>query len=58
MSKPCHIFSQNKNETSIFTISKPNMKKSKYQNTVPHDLKKLSNDWEEHNSYIEMLYLK
>ena len=31
MSKPSHVFSQNKNET-IFTIHKPNlMKKSKYQ---------------------------
>ena len=31
-SKPCHIFSQSKNETQIFTINKPNiMKKSKYQ---------------------------
>ena len=32
MSKPCHIFSQNKNETYIFIINKPNvMKKSNYQ---------------------------
>ena len=32
MSKPCHIFFQNKNETQIFTINKPNiMKISKYQ---------------------------
>ena len=32
MSKPCYSFSQNKNETKVFTISKPNiMKKSKYQ---------------------------
>ena len=32
MSKPRLIFSQNKNETYIFTVNKPNtMKKSKYQ---------------------------
>ena len=32
MSKPYHIYSQNKNETLIFTINKPNiMKKSRYQ---------------------------
>ena len=32
MSKPCHFFFQNQNETQIFTISEPNiMKKSKYQ---------------------------
>ena len=32
MSKPCHFFFRNKNETQIFTISKPNiMKKFKYQ---------------------------
>ena len=32
MSKPCHIFSENKNETYVFTNNKPNiMKKSKYQ---------------------------
>ena len=32
MSKPCHIFSQNKSETQIFAFSKSNiMKKSKYQ---------------------------
>ena len=31
MTKPCHFFFQNKNET-IFTINKPNiMTKSKYQ---------------------------
>ena len=33
MSKPCHFFFQNKNETRIFIINKPNMmKKCKYQN--------------------------
>ena len=32
MSKPSHFLFQNKNETKIFTINKPNkMKKSKYQ---------------------------
>ena len=32
MSKPCHIFFQNKDETQIFTINKRYvMKKSKYQ---------------------------
>ena len=32
MSKPCRIFSQNKNETLIFTINKPNiMKKSNHR---------------------------
>ena len=32
MSKPCHIFSENKNETYVFTNSKPNiMKNFKYQ---------------------------
>ena len=31
MSKPCHFFFQNKNETYIFTINKPNIiKQSKY----------------------------
>ena len=32
MSKSCHFFFQNKNETGIFTITKPStMKRSKYQ---------------------------
>ena len=32
MSKPCDFFFQNKNETKIFTINKPNiMKKYEYQ---------------------------
>ena len=32
MPKPCHFLFQNKNNTYVFTINKPNiMKKSKYQ---------------------------
>ena len=51
MSKPCHFFFQNKNETKIFTINKPNIMKK-----INNNSNNLNNNLNINNIFVVLLF--